>query len=116
MMIRVVMLAVTMSLAANLPASAQEKRITFGEGSASCRDWTSERQKNTGLGTELTAWVRGYVSGVNAYAQTDFLRQTNINAINLSIDNYCRSKPLENLVQVTDAIVNTLHAQALGRK
>jgi hypothetical protein len=115
-MIRVVTLAVAISLAVSLPVSAQEKRTAFGEGSASCREWTRERQKNTGLGTELTAWVRGYVTGANAYADTEFLKQTSIDAINQWIDNYCRSRPLEILAQVTDALVNTLHAQALGRK
>jgi hypothetical protein len=96
-------------------ASAQEKRTLLGEGNASCGEWTRERQK-TGLGSELRAWVRGYVTAANAYADTQFLTQTSIDPINSWIDDYCRSKPLEKLAQAVDALVVVLHSQAVGRK
>jgi hypothetical protein len=96
-------------------ASAQEKRTLLGEGNASCGEWTRERQK-TGLGSELRAWVRGYVTGANADAGTPFLTQTSVDAINIWIDDYCRSKPFEKLAQAVDALVDALHSQAVGRK
>jgi hypothetical protein len=96
-------------------ASAQEKRTLLGEGNASCGEWTRERQK-TGLGSELRAWVRGYVTAANAYADTKFLTRTSIDAINIWIDDYCRSKPFEKLAQAVDALVVALHSQAVGRK
>jgi hypothetical protein len=96
-------------------ASAQEKRTLLGEGNASCGEWTRERQK-TGLGGELRAWVRGYVTAANAYADTQFLTQTSIDPINIWIDDYCRSKPFEKLAQAVNALVVALHSQAVGRK
>jgi hypothetical protein len=112
------MLAAVMLMTADAQSWSQETRRFFGEGAASCVEWTRERQVNKGLGTEMMAWIRGYLSGANAYyASADVLKQTgvSVDASYALIDGYCRTHPLENLVVAADALTNELRSR-VGRK
>jgi len=66
-MIRALVVAAIMLVAASLEASAQD-RIIFGEAGTSCRTWTQARQTKSRKAGLSAQWVAGYLSGSNVEA------------------------------------------------
>lgn len=58
------------------------------------------------------AWVLGYLSAVNT-GDPDFLKQVDPSAIFAWIDNYCRSKPLDQVVDAANGLVSELARRAV---
>ena len=57
-------------------------------------------------------WVVGFVSGVNfENAESDFLRNTDSDALTPWIDNYCRQNPLHHITQAMIELVKVLKAE-----
>jgi hypothetical protein len=110
---RVCMLAAAMLLAGTIHASSQTKNH-WGEGNAPCADWTKERGAHTVLGTQLGAWVRGYVSGANVMQnhRDNLFQVTNadMDAMEGWINDYCLAHPQDKLVVAADLLVKTLMA------
>jgi hypothetical protein len=115
MMVRVTMLAAAMLVAASVQASSAPKKV-IGTGAYSCGTWTQERRSGTGSDALMGNWVVGYVSGANVYdSGPDFLLQTDPNGIVAWVDNYCTSRPLENVFNGAHVLVQELRSRA-GRK
>jgi hypothetical protein len=95
-MIRALVVAAIMLVAASLEASAQD-RIIFGEAGTSCRTWTQARQTKSRKAGLSAQWVAGYLSGSNVEADhpADVLVGTNFDGLMAWIDNYCRANPLD---------------------
>jgi hypothetical protein len=114
MKIRVMMLALLIVGNGTLQASSQTKKY-WGEGGAPCSDWTKERGAKTVLGTQMAAWIRGYVSGANVMQNQKiniFENTTNsMNAMEEWINDYCLAHPADKLVVAADLLVKTLMAQ-----
>jgi len=94
-MIRALVVAAIMLVAASLEASAQD-RIIFGEAGTSCRTWTQARQTKSRKAGLSAQWVAGYLSGSNVEADhPDVLVGTDFDGLMAWIDNYCRANPLD---------------------
>ncbi len=95
-MIRALVVAAIMLVAASLEASAQDRMI-FGEAGTSCRTWTQARQTKSRKAGLSAQWVAGYLSGSNVEADhpADVLGGTNFDGLMAWIDNYCRANPLD---------------------
>ena len=95
-------------------ASAQNRAV-YGAAMVSCGQWQQTRT-NGDKGTEfqLQAWIDGYLSGYNvATTGADFLASKPASvALYIWIDNYCRDKPLDVLVQAAGALKNELLSRA----
>jgi hypothetical protein len=111
MKMRVTILAAVMIAGGSLQASSQTKNY-WGEGNALCSEWTKERGAKTTLGTQMGAWVRGYVSGANVMQnyKANIFSQTApaMNAMENWINEYCVAHPLDKLIVASDLLVKTL--------
>ena len=78
----------------------------------SCGDWHAAEPAKTNISrTVQTAWLYGYISGVNAAAPGSGVRVSGTQ-IRAFIDHYCAQNPLHQLVQAADALIE----EAGGRK
>jgi hypothetical protein len=89
-------------------AEAQMKSY-WGEGAAPCSKYTTETEQKTVLGSELSAWVRGYITGANVmqtYTDNVF-EMTDAELDNMTnwIDDYCRRNPNASLVAASDLLI-----------
>ena len=76
--------------------------VRFGLGLESCGRWVTERARESRVASEMDTWVAGYVTG---YAAAEIspgrtMLLTDVAALNVWVDNYCRLHPLE---KVADA-------------
>jgi hypothetical protein len=111
-MVRIVIVAALLAGTASAPASAQ--RTIIGHGLSSCGTWTQERREARGA-IPTRAWILGYLSGVNALdGDADFLAPVAVDspAIFGWIDNYCRSKPLDNVQDAVNGLMIELRSRA----
>ena len=93
-MIRALVVAAIMLVAASLEASAQD-RIIFGEAGTSCRHGRKRVRPSPGR-PGSAQWVAGYLSGSNVEADhPDVLVGTDFDGLMAWIDNYCRANPLD---------------------
>ena len=117
---RAAALAAGVLLAATQLTAAQ---AIMGAGTASCGDWLrfrsfeGQQQHPVELNQlfQLQAWVDGFISGVNLtkHGQPDvLLTKPSGPAMYAVVDNYCRSKPLDNVASGAIALENELHSRA----
>ena len=99
----------------NLPASAQD--LPRYATPYDCASWTRERQIKAGIGPE--SWVLGFVTSQAMeelyHNKRDSLSQHDFRALFSWLDNYCQSKPLDNLLNATLALVLELQQRALNQ-
>ncbi|MDM0057346.1 hypothetical protein [Variovorax fucosicus] len=80
-------------------------------GPVSCGAWVKERQE-AGWGTQTNqAWLVGYLSGVAAASDKDFIKGTDNPSIFLYLDNFCRANPLKTIDEAADALTIELIKQ-----
>jgi hypothetical protein len=100
-------------------ALSQGTKLYWGEGGAPCSRWTKEhQQEKTVTGTQLAAWVRGYVSGANVmqiFTNSNIFELTEVDAMEVWINDYCLSHPEDKLVAGADALVASLMARAMRK-
>ena len=82
------------------------KYIIYGEGTISCGRLVSE-SSNSVLRPVRAAWVRGFISGYG-YIHVGVLKETDADAINVWIDNYCHANPLEDVSKGAEALAKVL--------
>jgi hypothetical protein len=107
--------ATTILVLATAQAIAQGQRNYWGEGGALCSVWTKERQSKTVLGTQLAAWVRGYVTGANVmqtHVNSNIFDTAQMDTMEAWINRYCISNPSQRLIVGADALVVDLIARA----
>ena len=105
---------VALLIGATAPASAQNK-LSWGEGSAPCSDWTKEHKANSAVSMQMSSWLRGYVSGANVmqnfkgniFAKT----RAEMDLMARYIDQYCLEHPADSVVVATDKLVKELIAR-----
>jgi hypothetical protein len=118
MTVRIVTLAVVMLIVANFQASTQggEAKMVFGQGINSCGAWTQARQTrpaNAGLSAQ---WVAGFLSGMNVEAiSPDALGGTDFDGLMGWVDNYCKSNPLETIINAALMLMKELRSRAQRR-
>ncbi len=83
---------VALLIGATAPASAQNK-LSWGEGSAPCSDWTKEHKANSAKG--------------NIFAKT----RADMDLMERYIDHYCLEHPADSVVGATDRLVKELIAR-----
>lgn len=62
-----------------------------------CADWTEHRTISSSQSEVDEAWIVGYISGLSASADIDFIKVINIDSIKEWIDRYCETHPLKYL-------------------
>ena len=68
------------------------------KGMPSCGNWISEREKSDNKPDYANRlWLLGYMSGIAAGTNKNFLPGTDSDSIYLWMDNYCKSHPLKNV-------------------
>jgi hypothetical protein len=97
-----------------LSTNAHGGTTYFGAGVNSCGSWTEEWARDSQRLELWKAWVLGFVSGANIYAEHgDFLRgPVDAPAIYAWINNYCRAHPLESLRDAAIELVGELLRRA----
>lgn len=89
---------------------AQPKQFTvYGQGTVSCGGWVRNTQGDSASKYPLSGWVNGFVSGVGWTGQT--LKETEADAMQLFVTNYCNANPLDEVVNATVALVRALRQQ-----
>ena len=82
-----------------------------GAGSQSCGVWTKTPRESANYHMQLQ-WVLGYLSRANdGVKQHDFFELTDANAIEVWVDNYCGSHPLDRIYKATDILVEELRSR-----
>jgi hypothetical protein len=121
MIVRVTTLAALIALTGRQQVASQ---TIMGAGTVSCGEWLRVRSAENSPGNiteratryQLTAWIDGYLSGTNianAGRIADFLASgLDGNAESAFVDNYCRSKPLDALVNAVQALMKELQLRA----
>ena len=97
-------------------AQAQKVRIYGVAPIPSCETWTTARK--AGSAAQLESWALGFVSGFNFYSpdsRGDIAPNTDAKALLSWVDQYCRAKPLDNVLHATTKLVRELKARAAPR-
>ena len=115
-MIRALVVAAIMLVAASLEASAQD-RIIFGEAGTSCRTWTQARQTKSRKAGLSAQWVAGYLSGSNVEADhPDVLVATDFDGLMAWIENYCRANPHDLVGTAALKLFDELHERSVDNR
>jgi hypothetical protein len=103
------------------PAAAQSIK---GSGSDDCGEWLQYRQsvasqqatsRDVLLLSMEKSWIDGFVSGINAtqaFGNADLLGSHPGEGMYAWVDNYCRSKPLDNILAASLALAIELKSHA----
>lgn len=89
--------------------------IMYGAGTISCGEWQQHRSSGYKANSyQAQAWVDGFLSGINTAGDgPDFLApKPDAVAFYAWIDNYCREKPLDALIQAAFALKKELASRA----
>jgi hypothetical protein len=115
-MVRAVIFAAAMLVAASSDAAAQG-RVVFGVGASnSCGVWIQARQDKSTNATVLQQWVAGYLSGRNMeFLDPDALVGTDHDALMAWIDNYCRANPLDRVGTASFKLFDELRSRSQRR-
>jgi len=77
-------------------------------GARSCGTWIKEQaEKNSMAALAALAsetWLLGYISGMAAKTNKDFIRGTDNPSISLWVSNYCQANPLKRIDHAGDAL------------
>jgi hypothetical protein len=111
--VRIMILASVMLIAAYVQASAQTYTV-IGQENVFCGRWTQAHTHRDDRSWAMRSWVLGYLSGVNN-ASPDLV-PGDAGAILDWIDNYCRSNPLDPIVDAADALVIELRSREQRRR
>ena len=83
-----------------------------------CTSWTRERQDKSGIGPE--SWMMGFLAAEAMEQlhtnQRDILSQHDVRALLAWVDNYCQSKPLDNLLIAALALTLELTNRAIDQR
>jgi len=73
--------------------------VNLGEGTISCGRWIGYRASHVITQAEVEAWVRGFLTGMNAADPTrhGVGDGSDPEGNNLWLDNYCKAHPLDSL-------------------
>jgi hypothetical protein len=84
-------------LAALCFAASTANAVTV-RGTPSCGSWVENRSTpNNWVAVANIAWLNGFLSGLAAASNKDFLNGTDLDSALVWVDNYCRSNPLNDL-------------------
>jgi hypothetical protein len=87
------------------PAAADEVTKLGAGANATCGKWLADRQ--SGNYFSVGNWALGYLSGAAAFSQTlNPLEGLDSDAVLYWIDNYCRSRPLDQFAVALRAFVD----------
>ena len=83
----------------------------MGVGNVSCGKYL-QMSKNPSDFVHANAWILGYLSGLNvARGRSDFLKNTDREAIEAAVALYCQENPLDNLWQAAFSVGVRLSVQ-----
>ena len=103
----------TLAIAVLLSASSLSAHAVEVKGPWSCGEWIRYRaEQNSWQYVSEVNWLIGYLSGLAVARNKDFLVGTDVESIELWVDNYCRANPL---ARVDDAGI-LLAAELMKRK
>ena len=113
MILRVALFAALLSFGAtDAGAQQNQPRVVFGEGGASCGQWTQARQSPSAKQGSMAQWIVGFLSGRNLNSTTDFLSGTDFDGLTGWFDNYCKTHPLDLLTKAASELTDELRARA----
>lgn len=100
------------AITSRLPAAtAQTLNIwVYSNGTDSCGEWTANRTRSPdgAMAHIELSWVLGWLTGTDAeiegFRRNEHFRHVDSDAVAGWLDNYCRSHPLEPLVQAASAL------------
>ena len=104
---RLLVLVLSVLLIGGSRGTAEELPVRiFGEGTSSCTEWLQYRAYNTVMGPITEAWVRGFLTGMNAADLSSHSIGRGVTPItnNIWLDNYCSQHPLEKLYNAALAL------------
>ena len=78
-----------------LSATVFDAQAQTYRGAPSCGSWISEKVVVIRAGNER--WLVGFLSGLAAVSNKDFIKGTDNESIFLWVDNYCQANPLKDV-------------------
>jgi hypothetical protein len=104
-------------------ADAQTAVTVIGNGNLSCGVWTARLRQQDGDTVALSgalmngAWLDGYLSGYNAYANKiiDVIKNLDLEARDGWVRNYCLSHPLDPIYRAAQELILELQRRAAQR-
>ena len=111
---KIVVFGLAMVLMIFTPGASSRAQNTIGYGETSCRLWIKEHRTRSALSRAYSAWVLGFVSGVNAVGilsfdeTSNFIRTAVASGILASINNYCTAHPNDNLDTAAFTLIGEL--------
>lgn len=102
--IRIQFFILLLILFSSLSANAGGYYI-YGEGQRSCGTWVFQRENNSF--SPKGDWMLGAISAVGYYDVRD-LKEADVDAMFVWIDNYCQDHPLKDFGQAVYALIERL--------
>lgn len=88
----------------------EAEAVIYGAGTLSCGRWLADRKSKNDVDWLLHAqWILGWVSSAGYYGQQP--KETDSQAIDAWVDDYCTKNPLENLNSAARELVDALRAK-----
>lgn len=93
-------------------AATAQRALILGPGNASCGRWVASTRDQSDRNF-LGSWLGGFISGANALGTRSGLagEQNDFRDLQLWMDNYCRTHPLEKISEAATALVSSLETQ-----
>ena len=110
-------LVVAVILGSQGHATASEVHV-LGFGNNSCGTWLQNRGAQSYAEAAQLAWVTGYVTAFNNYAENqsgDISAGTDADGLFSWIDSYCRANPLDSLFRASAALIRELERRDRAR-
>jgi hypothetical protein len=105
---RYVALVILMLCGVTTTANADDGKVTiFGWGNDSCGKWLASASGSDERYV-YTSWILGWVSAAEYYGVDGKLRDTDADAMEAWVDNYCHKRPLESIESAAEALIIAL--------
>ena len=92
---KIIRLVLLLSVLVSVESTANSEIITL-RGSPSCGTWIADNQKQNEWPKMINQnWLIGFLSGLAVGSSNNSVIGTDNNSLNLWMDNYCKSNPLE---------------------
>ena len=88
----------------------------IGHGTYSCGEWISDHQRQNADALADDAWVAGYLSAFNVYYDNDPTALNDYGGRTAWMNDYCRSHPLDQIIDATNKLILELKRQQASQR
>jgi hypothetical protein len=115
MMIRMRMIVV-LAMWVAISVTGVRAADVVGTGARSCGDWKADHQHEDAVSVSDDAWVAGYLSGYSIWSADDAPKLPDLGARSTWMNNYCRSHPLDHILEAVNQLIFELQRRQAARR